>query len=842
MKGALAALSVGRAGAAAQQLRAYLSVNAQDVDARYHYARSLAALGELQQAAGEFRRLLRIQPGHLAAIIDLGIALAFAGEYRDALAVLDQAAGIDPPPAALHFASGLCRLGLGDLPEAEASFRDAIARGLRIAEVYDHLGVAVSRQQRYLQSIEYFREAITLNPGLASAQMNLGDALLRVGDAPAAVDPYRKAAVLQPHDALAHASLGTALLIANDVSSAVASLERALALEERLPDVAVNLGTALRRLNRIDEAASMYERALEQRPDHPEALLELGLLTAQRGDVVRAQELLLAARDQKRTDSSVALKVAQALEDLGRRAQALEVYERAAESIPGNADIHDAQGRLFHRLGRNSDALACYVRALAIDPSRRETQLNRGNALESLGSIPDAIDCFHRVLEAHPADDGAIAGLASCGFRICDWSLAEGMVARLLERSAGIDALHPFLRFAADLEPAVLASSSSRSAQAAARGSSEASLAPYAHDRLRVAYLSPDFRRHPVAYAIAGIIERHDRRRIEPIGVSLVAPDDSDIAARLKGSFEEFIDCGASSDGEIVELLRRREIDIAIDLGGFTAGARPAVFAARVAPVQVSYLGFPGSTGAGFMDFMIADEVVVPPADERLYAEKIVRLPHSYLPFDRDRPLGARPASRIDAGLPAAGPVFCAFSNGYKITRQTFDVWMRLLQEVPDSVLWLRAGAISMADNLLHAANAAGIDTERLVFSALLPRMDEHLRRLQLADLFLDTAPYNAHSTAAEALWAGVPVITCRGRTFAGRVGASLLTAAGLPELICEDHADYLERAVQLARSPRALSELRARINDSRTTAALFDTAQYTRDLESVLLGLWRSA
>jgi predicted O-linked N-acetylglucosamine transferase (SPINDLY family) len=354
---------------------------------------------------------------------------------------------------------------------------------------------------------------------------------------------------------------------------------------------------------------------------------------------------------------------------------------------------------------------------------------------------------------------------------------------------------------------------------------------------VRVAYISPDFRGHPVAYAIAGVIKGHYRRRIEPLGVSLTAPDASDIGRELRAACD-VLDCSAMTDRDVVRLLREREIDIAVDLAGFTAGARPALFAARVAPVQLNYLGFPSSTGAGYMDAMIADAIVVPEGDEHLVTERVLRLPHAYLPFDRSRSIATTRADRDACGLPSAGFVFCGFTNGYKLSRQVFDTWLTLLAEVPDSVLWLRHGPPEMAENLICAARNRGIAAERLVFAAFVERMDEHFARLRLADLMLDTAPYNAHTTTAEALWAGVPVITWRGRRFAGRVGASLLTAAGLPELVRDTLEGYRRFALHLARSPDALAALRARLAVARTEAALFDTQQYVRDFETILCAL----
>ncbi len=839
LESAVAALSTGRPAVASALLQTYLATNARDVDARYLYARSLAACGAMPAAVGEFRQILTMQPNHANAVIDLGIALAFSGSHREALAVLERVTASVPRPPEVEFARGLSHLGVGDLPAAEDDFRAAIARGLRIPEVHDSLGATLFRAGRYHESIECFRQAIALNPAFAAARTNLGDALIRIGDTNAAIDAYRGAVALAPEDASVHAVLGTALLIANDCASAVVCLERAVSLGDRMPDVAVNLGTALRRLGQDARAEAAYRRALDLKSDHAEALLELGVLAAEQYRVDEAVSRLLAARDQQPAVAKIVLKAAQTLEQLGCRREALDVIERAAVTIPDDPQIHDFHGRLLHGLGRYGAALECYARALELDAGRRATQLNRGHALEAQGDIPEAIRCFQRVLEETPDDQSAIAGLASCAFRICAWGLADASVARLRDIPHGIDQLHPFLRFAADLDPVMLAESCARTAGAIAAQTDAATIPPYAHTRLRVAHLSPDFRQHPVAHAIIGMLEQRDRGAMEVIGVALTAPDESDVARRLTACFDEFLDCSTMSDREIVALLRRREIDIAVDLAGFTSGGRPHVFAARVAPVQVNFLGFAGSTGARCMDFLIADEVVVPREDEPLYAETVVRLPHSYLPFDNSRAID-QAIDRVGAGLPATGVVFCGFSNGYKISREMFAVWLSLLAEVPGSVLWLRGGHASMETNLRVAADDAGVARERLVFAPFVADIEAHLGRLRLADMFLDTLPYNAHTTALEALWAGVPVITCRGRSFAGRVGASVLEAAGLPELVCANLPAYHELAARLARSPADLAQLRDKVARARHTAGAFDTARYARDFEAALRGMAR--
>jgi predicted O-linked N-acetylglucosamine transferase (SPINDLY family) len=832
LSGALSAFASGQPHVAEKKLRSFLSTNVRDIDARYHYARCLAALGQMEPAIGEYQRVLSAQPLHLPALIDLSVALTMTERSEEALTLLSRVPGQHARRPELQFALGLCQLGRRDWRAAEGSLRLALGWGR--AEVYERLAAALLQMRRYDEAAQCLRTALKLNPQFAGAAASLGDAQLQMGNGAAAIDSYRHWAALQPTDAGAHAALGAALLMSDDPAAASLSLEQALALDPRLADAAVNLGTALSRLGRAQAAAAAYERALAMRPGHPEAQLELGCLLADANSRERAIALLGAAFEQRPQDLQVMQRVVAKAESMGVPALALAVYERAAQTMAQHPSIHDAHGQLLQRLGRFAGAVECYARALALEPQRRTAQLNQGHAYESLGDLEKAQACFERVMAANPLDCAALAGNISCALRVCDWERVERTLVQL-RAADGLDQLHPFIRFALELRPEELAASARvQSAGIPVCAPSRTFKRP-AHARLRVAYLSPDFRRHPVAYALAGVIAHHDRRRIECLGVSLTAPDDSAIARLLVPSFDDFIEAGALGDRCLVEQLRERDIDIAVDLAGFTAGARPTVFASRIAPVQVNYLGFAGSTGAAYMDYMIADATVLPQGEDALYSESIRRMPHCYLPFDNRRSPGAGPPERAALGLPAQGVVFCGFTNGYKISRAIFDVWLRLLQEVPESVLWLRAGPAMMQENIRRTAVERGVSPERLIFAPLIESMDEHLARLQCADLFLDTLPYNAHTTAVEALWAGVPVISCSGRTFAGRVGASALAAAGLTELVADDLGGYFRRALDLAAAPATLASLRKRLSHSRRGAPLFDTARYVRDLEALL-------
>lgn len=354
-----------------------------------------------------------------------------------------------------------------------------------------------------------------------------------------------------------------------------------------------------------------------------------------------------------------------------------------------------------------------------------------------------------------------------------------------------------------------------------------------ADGRIRVAYLSGDFGVHAVSYLLAAVIEAHDAARFEISAISWGRQQDGPMRARLQTAFDRFIDVTGSSDREVAGLLRDLEVDIAVDLMGHTGDQRTGIFALRSTPVQVNYLGYPGTSGAAYFDYLIADATVIPPGEEGAYSEQVVRLPLCFLPTDDGRAIAPQIPAREALGLPVSGFVFCAFNNPVKISPEMFRFWLRLLQELPDAVLWLRVDVAEARDNLRSAALAQQVDPQRLVFAPALTAMADHLARYRAADLFLDTLPYNAHATACDALWAGLPVLTCRGHSFAARVGASLLQTLGLQELITEDVVAYERRALELARNRARLMEIRSRLEEARSSSALFGTAGYCRDLES---------
>jgi predicted O-linked N-acetylglucosamine transferase (SPINDLY family) len=835
------ALSTGDAREAARHSAALLKADPRDFEACHLSGRSKAVLGNWVEAAVDFRRALALRPQFVPAIADLGLAQALAGDFPAAYPLLQKARAVDSRPAELHFGIGLCLAGLGDLAGAAGAYREAIARNPRLADAHNNLGVVHDRLGELPQATDHFRQALTIRPQFVAAMLNLADASMRLGQPGAAAAALHDAAVLRPSEATIHADLGAARLAAGDFDGAAQALERALALDACMADAEANLGEALRHMNRLDPAAAAFERAIAINPQCAEAELGLGRTLAAIGGAADAAPRLLRAVRTKPDAVHVILAAATTLEQIGCQSDALRVLNDFTSAHAPDPAVFEAKGRLLLGIGHYEAALGNFNLALSLDQSRPDSLLGRGSALESLGRYPEAIASMERALTFNPGHGEAIASLASCSVRVCDWGRLDADMARLREMPNGIDFLHPFLLLATGLSPEEQSQSLRRRGQLAGEARRPAPAIQRNSDRLKVAYVSPDFRNHPVAVALAGVIDRHDRRRFTPIAVSLTAPATSGIGVRLQSSFDQFIDASSMSDLELADLLREAQVDVAIDLAGHTVGARPGIFAQRISAMQVNYLGFPASSGLRYMDCIIVDDVIVPESHEVYYTERVLRMPHSYLPFDSGRNSPAA-ASRRDAGLPSNAFVFCAFNNSYKITRGTFDAWLALLRQVPDSVLWMRSMGDCVETNLRTAAIAGGICADRLIFAPYLEDIEAHMARLRLADVFLDSLAYNAHTSASEALWAGVPVITCMGSTFAGRVGASLLTAVGIPELVAADVEGYLKLALELTQSPSALHDLRIRLDESRTTAPLFDTAGYTHDLEQLLADAHRAA
>jgi protein O-GlcNAc transferase len=520
-------------------------------------------------------------------------------------------------------------------------------------------------------------------------------------------------------------------------------------------------------------------------------------------------------------------------------AGALACYDAALKHRPGYAEALANRGNVLIQLRRWPEALASFDQCLNLSPGRVSALNGRAGTLGKLKRFPEALAAYGALRAAEPQNPYALGGMLIAAMQMCDWAVAEKLRPAIEAGIArGTAIVPPFLFLGFSGDPALQL----RCARNAIAELGLPGVPPlwrgerYDHPRLRVGYLSSDYCQHPVPLLIAGLIEGHDRTKFEVLGFSTGADDGSAIRARIARGFDAFHDLRGLGAAEAAGRIRAAEVDVLVDLTGHTEGDHFAILSHRSAPVQVNWLGYPGTAGTPWLDVILADGVVAPPEHAGFFSEQIVRLPHSYFPTAYD-PVPPAPARR-DAGLPETGFVFAAFNNAWKITRPVFDSWMRLLTAVPASVLWLLDANEAAKQNLRGGAQAAGLDPARLVFA---PRTDAqgHLARQQLADLMLDTSPYNGHMTTSDALWAGVPLVTILGTAFAGRVAASQLAALGLSELITASLPAYEELALALARDPARLGSLRAKLAAARTMP-LFDAALIRQSVEQALLGLWK--
>lgn len=620
----------------------------------------------------------------------------------------------------------------------------------------------------------------------------------------------------------------------NNFAEAETLLKRALVLNPDDVAALFNYGSVLTRLNRFEDAFVVFEKVLSLNPSLAEAHLNRGGILILKKRFAEALACFDAAININPNIAAAHCNRAQALELLRRLDEALLSCEKAISLEPRNAEYHATKSNILHAMGRYSDALESILVALSLRPDNAALHYNYGNILFEMKRYDAAFGAYDQAFRLDPNLDFVEGDRLFAKRLICHWDNLEVEQERL---AAGVRAkrlvTRPF---------AFLSASSSKSDQlicatAVSRAEFSRLELPQSasrtrNERIKVAYLSADFREHPTSHLLAGMIEHHDHAKIESIAISFGRDDKSDARQRMRSAFDLFIDVRNRSDLEIAQWMQSNTIDIAVDLMGLTQHARPAILAYRPAPVQVSYLGFPGTTGASYIDYLFADELLIPVEDREFYAENVVYLPGCYQVNDNRREVSDYTPTRKECSLPEDAVVFCCFNQPYKISPTMFDIWMRLLTAIDGSVLWLIGDSEIAIRSLRAEAARRGVAPGRLIFAPKV-KMADHLARHRLADLVLDTLPYNAHTTASDALWVGVPLVTCVGSTFAGRVAASLLEAVGLEELTTKSLPEYEALALNLARAPTKLGLIRARLAANRDISSLFDTKQFTRNVES---------
>jgi predicted O-linked N-acetylglucosamine transferase (SPINDLY family) len=780
-----------------------MSTQADEMLARaMQHASALYNLGQWDKTEQLCKLVLATRADHFDALILLGIIAAQTARTDEAARLLERAVLIRPEDAGVHNNLGNVLLAAGRGEDALRRYARALQINPGYAEAHNNRGNALKELDRFADALDSFQRALDIKPDFAEAHSNRGLVLYQMGRFAEALDSYDLALKMAPDFAEAHSNRGLVLYQMGRFAEALDSYERTLKIAPDFAKAYSNRGDALHALKRFEEAIASFDRALAIAPD------------------------FAAAHNNRGT----------VLYDLHRLNEALDSYERALKIAPDLADAYNNRGNVLHDLNRMSEAVESYDRAISLKRDYVAAYHNRGEALGRMGCLEEALESFGRALSLDPDYEWLYGAWLFTKARLCDWNnwLAE-RAALVTGIENGKAVARPFHALALTDSEAVQRRASEIYARQVCPPSDSLGAVPKrtSPEKIRIGYFSADFRVHPVAILSAGLFEAHDRSRFEIMAFSFGPNTQDELRRRMEQAFDRFLDVRMKSDQEIARLARQLELDIAVDLGGFTEHSRPGIFALRAAALQVGFLGFPGTMSASFIDYLVADRTVIPDSRRGNYGEKIIYMPHSYLVNDAARSLADRQFSRSDLGLPNSGFVYCCFNNSYKITPPTFDGWMRILARVDGSVLWLSEGCPAMVRNLRREATARGVSADRLAFARRMPSLAEHLSRHRAADLAIDTLPFNGHTTTADALWAGLPVLTCMGDTFAGRVAGSLLNAIDMRELITYTQEQYEEQAAELATHTQRLARIRQKLAENRLAAPLFDSRLFARHLEA---------
>lgn len=624
--------------------------------------------------------------------------------------------------------------------------------------------------------------------------------LHRSGNIVKAIEIYRHIMQQYPKNVQVLCMLGTAEAQRGNFLESLDMLGNALKIYPNIPEAHYNQGFALQKLKRFDEAAHSYDRAIQLKPDYPEAHNNRGI----------------------------------ALYNLRRFDEALHCYDRAVQLQPDFTEAHNNRGNALKELKRFDEALQSYDRAIQLKPDYPEVHKNRGVSLQELKRLDEALRSYERAIQLKPDNDFLLGFCFATKLSCCDWKNFDKNNEEILNGVINNKKVtSPFTTLLLADSPDIQKQSAQiwiKNTCFSTNSTNKLTKHPL-HDKIRLGYFSADYHNHPILHLMAEMFEGHDRSRYELYGFSFGPESNDPWRKRAQKSFDHFFDVRFMSDQDVSMFAQAHQIDIAIDLMGHTIDSRPNIFAGRAAPVQVNYLGYPGTMGAEFIDYIVADKTIIPESGRHHFTEKVVHLSDCFQANCRTRDISQKILTKAELNLPHDGFIFCCFNNNNKITPTMFDSWMRILRQVDESVLWLYVSNKWAEGNLRMEAEKRGVNRERLVFAAKLP-VEEHLNRVRHADLFLDTFPYNAGTTASDTLRMGVPLVTRAGNAFAGRYAASLLNILDLSELITHSADEYEKIALDLAINRDRLQGIKEKLNANIQTSPLFDSERFTRHIE----------
>jgi predicted O-linked N-acetylglucosamine transferase (SPINDLY family) len=784
-------------------------IHPNDASIQYNLAKALSDIGSDKESIPHHKKAVELAPHNPEAWLNYGKTESNLGRHENALIHYDKALSLEP-----HFVQALSNKSatlreLRRFEEALACAEKALAISPDLAEAWSNKGIALKGLKRYDEAITCYDKSLSIRPDDSEVMTNKGAILYELGQYEDAIIAYDQAISLKPDYHESWTNKGVALNKLGRYDEALTSYDQALKLKSEYPEAWINRGATLHELKRYEEAIIHYDKAISLKPDYHEAWTNKGV----------------------------------SFSELKRYDEAIANYDKALSIKPDYAEGWSNKGGTLHELRRYEDVIVHYDKALSIKPDYAEGWANKGAILHELKRFDEAIPCYAKAVNLEPNIQWIHGYVTHLKMRIGLWfNLKEEVESLIYRLQLSKKIIQPFAFLSLSNEPSLHQKCSE--IYALDRFPFNPSLGPILKhpkkNKVRIAYFSADFKNHAVSLLTAELFELHDRSRFEVFAFSLLGPPDGDeLNARLRKGFDHFIDVENLSDQEIAQMARKLEIDIAIDLGGHTQYSRTGIFAYRAAPIQVNWLGYPGTLGADYIDYIIADDTLIPKESQEFYSEKVVTLPDTYMVDDSKRISSGRIFSKLECGLPEDSFIFCCFNNDYKFNEQVLDRWSRIMLQVNNSILWISENNPLFKTNISAEFEKRGIKSSRIIFAQREELMADHLARYSLADLFLDTYPYNAHTTTVDALKAGVPVLTLIGQSFPGRVAASLLNAIGLPELVTTTEQEYEELAIQLASNPQKLLDIKNKLAEKRLSAPLFDTPLFTKNLEAAYIKMY---
>lgn len=771
---------------------------------------------------------------NLVRLIEKGLDLYKKGNFSAAKIIYEQvlsknARNFD----ALHLL-GIIAAQEGKYSKASELLEKALTVNPNHIYALNNHANALQNLNRIDEAIVTYDKVVKVNPLFSDAYLNRGNALQKLNRHHEAIDSYDKVIKIKPDYAEAYFGRGNAFKSLNHLIEAISDFEKTIALNPKHPQAYNNCGVVHQKENRNDKAVACYEMAIAIKPDYFESLNNLGTTLEEQGYFDEAITCYDKAIKCNQLYGDAYFNRGNAMQKLNRFDDALDSYDKLIEMNPNYYEAYFSRGNVLKSLNRIDEAIANYEKTIELKPDHAQAHNNLGNSLREIHRLVEAINCYEKVIAINPNYEFVNGIKINVQMQLCDWHnlyLQIDLLKSNLEKQREVSSPFPVLSLTDNLELQSLASSIYINKKYPKSSVLDHFVKNNPLRKIRIGYYSADFHNHATAYLMAELFEYHNKARFEIYGFSFGPNLNDEMRQRLSVCFDGFIDVMNKSDIQVAEESRCLGIDLAVDLKGFTHGSRTGIFANRCAPIQVNYLGYPGTMGASYFDYIIADKTIIPQQAQKHYSEKVIYLPHSYQVNDSKRRISDKTFTRQELELPDTGFVFCCFNNSYKILPFVFDTWMRIMKAVDGSVLWLLEDNGVATNNLRKEAVARGVDAKRIVFAKRM-RLEDHLARQRNADLFIDTFPCNAHTTASDALWAGLPVLTCMGESFASRVAGSLLYAIGLPELVTETQSDYEASAIELGNNPDKVKAIKEKLEKNRLTTPLFDTRQFTKNIE----------